>query len=200
MAGSDQSPTRRTSAHGGPQRGMSGQLADYPLPELLQFLQGMRKRVHLLVERAEPRQSAGIYFHAGRPIHAYLPPLEGDDAVLALLSWGQGRFLLIEDAVPERETVASELQALLLEGLRRLDESTRSLPVCPRPESIPQPRTSFAAGSDDLLLTLREWRLLAAVDGSRSVSDLGHILGRDVAEIQRALANLAASGLIKLTP
>lgn len=196
MAGSDSSANRR----GGPQRIMSGQLEDYPLPELLQFLHSMRKRVHLLVERSEPRQSAGIYFSSGRPVHAYLPPLEGDDAVLALLAWNRGRFLLIDDAVPERETVVSGLQTLLLEGLRRLDESSRHLPCIPRADSVPAPRTSFDADSDELLLTLREWRLLAAVDGRRSVSDLAHSLGRDLAEIQCALANLAASGLIRLGP
>ncbi len=194
MAVGDSSSNRRS----GPQGIMSGQIEDYPLPELLQFLQGMRKRVHLLVERSVPRQSAGVYFSAGRPVHAYLPPLEGDDAILALLGWQHGRFLLIDDAVPERETIDSDLQALLLEGLRRLDESSRNLPCIPRADHVPVPRSSFDAESEDLLLTLREWRLLAAVDGKRSIHDLAHVLGRDLKEIQRAVANLAASGLIRL--
>jgi hypothetical protein len=177
---------------------MSGQIEDYPLPELLQFLQGMRKRVHLLLERTEPRLSGGVYFAAGRPVHAYLPPLEGDDAVLELLAWDGGRFLLIDDAVPERETVTSDLRTLLLEGMRRLDESSRHLPCFPLPDMVPKPRTALDPASDDQLLTLREWRLLAAVDGRRSTTELAHLLGRDVGEIQRGLANLAASGLIRL--
>lgn len=181
-----------------PQRIMSGQLEDYPLPELMQFLRGMRKRVHLMIERSLPPQSAGIYFSAGRPIHAYLSPLIGDEAVLALLTWNHGRFILIDDAIPEQESVKSDLQILLLEGLRRLDESSRHLPIIPRPEMIPHPRTYCDSATDDLLLTLREWRLLAAVDGRRTITDLAHVLQRALPEVQRDLCNLAASGLVRM--
>jgi hypothetical protein len=179
---------------------MSGLLEDHPLTELLQFLQGMRKHVHLMLERPLPRQSGGIYFAGGRPVHAYLAPLDGDDAILELLAWNDGRFVLIDDAKPERETVQSDLRSLLLEGMRRLDESTRHLPCFPLPDSVPSPRSSHDPTLDDHLMTLREWRLLAAVDGRRTTTELAHVLGREVPEIQRGLANLAASGLIRLHP
>lgn len=194
MPGSDASATRRSV----PPRIMNGQLEAYPLTDLVQFLQSMRKRVHLMLERPEPRQSGGIYFANGRPVHAYLPPLDGDEAMLELLTWQGGRFLLIDDAVPERETVHADLQALLLESMRRLDESSRTLPCFPLPDTVPTPRNVLDPAAEDQLLTLREWRLLAAVDGRRSTTDLAHLLGRAVPEIQRGLANLAASGLIRL--
>lgn len=183
----------------GPERMMSGALEDYPLPELMQFLRGMRKRVHLMIERSQPQKSAGIYFSGGRAVHAYLPPLSGDEAVLTLLTWNSGRFILIDDAVPEQESVKSDLQTLLLEGMRRLDESSRNLPIIPRPESIPEPRAHFDSAADELLLTLREWRLLAAVDGRRSVIALAHVLQRPLPEIQRDLSNLAISGLLRMS-
>jgi len=194
MAGSDSSANRRN----GPPRIMNGQLEAYPLTDLLQFLQSVRKRVHVLVERTLPRQSGGIYFAGGRPVHAYLPPTEGDEALLELLTWQSGRFLLIDDAVPERESVVSDLQSLLLEGMRRMDESSRHLPCFPLPDTVPTPRTVLDPACEDQLLTLREWRLLAAVDGRRSTTDLAHLLGRNVPEIQAGLANLAASGLVRL--
>lgn len=194
MPGSDSSANRRANAP----RMMNGQLEAYPLADLVQFLQSTRKRVHLMLERSDPRQSGGIYFAAGRPVHAYLPPLDGDEAMLDLLAWRNGRFLLIDDAAPERETVHADLQALLLESMRRLDESSRHLPCFPLPDTVPTPRTVLEAASEDQLLTLREWRLLAAVDGRRSTTDLAHLLGREVPEIQRGLANLAASGLVRL--
>lgn len=196
MAGADSSATRRPA----PQRIMSGLLADHPLAELLQFLQSMRKHVHLMLERSQPRQSGGIYFANGRPIHAYLPHLDGDEAILELLAWNEGRFVLVDDARPECESVHSDLRSLLLEGMRRLDESTRHLPCFPMPDSIPTPRSSHDPANDDQLLTLREWRLLAVVDGRRTTAELAHLLKREVHEIQRGLANLAASGLIRLNP
>jgi hypothetical protein len=179
---------------------MSGLLAEHPLGELLQFLQGMRKHVHLILEQTHSRLSGGIYFAHGRPIHAYLPHVDGDEAILELLAWSEGRFVLIDDARPERESVQSDLRSLLLEGMRRLDESTKHLPCFPLPDSVPSPRSSHDPSNDDQLLTLREWRLLAVVDGRRTTAELAHLLNREVPEIQRGLANLAASGLIRMHP
>jgi len=181
-----------------PQRLMHGHLEDYPIADLLQFFQGVRKQFHLLIERAEPRESAGIYFAAGRPVHAYLPPLEGDEALISLMTWERGRFLVIDDAVSERQTMDSELHSLLLEGTRRLDESRRYVEHKPKATSIPVPRASLNDQSDDLLLTLKEWRLLAAIDGRRTVQDLSLLLACDLSHIQMGLVNLLASDLICL--
>ena len=181
-----------------PQRLMNGHLEDYPIADLLQFFQGVRKPFHLMVERSEPRASAGIYFAAGRPVHAYLPPLEGEEALISLMTWEGGRFLVIDDAVAERQTIECELHSLLLEGARRLDDSRRFVAHKPKATSIPFPSASLNDQSDDLLLTLREWRLLAAIDGRRTVQDLSLLLACDLNNIQTGLVNLLASNLIRL--
>jgi Domain of unknown function (DUF4388) len=180
------------------QRLMHGHLEDYPIADLLQFFQGVRKQFHLLIERTEPRESAGIYFAAGRPVHAYLSPLEGEEALISLMTWECGRFLVIDDAVSERQTIDSELQSLLLEGARRLDDSRRFVAHKPKATSIPVPSASLNEQSDDLLLTLREWRLLAAIDGRRTVHELSLLLACDLSHIQTAIVNLLASDLIRL--
>jgi hypothetical protein len=175
---------------------MQGNLDTYPIVDLLQFLQGMRKQFHLLIEQFESREPAGIYFSAGRPVHAYFPPLEGEEALMSLLTWERGRFLVIDDAVPERQTIDAELQHLLLEGTRRLDETRRYVSHKPHANSIPVPRAVLNNQSDDLLLTLREWRILAAIDGRRTALDLSLLLACDLGKIQLALINLHASELI----
>ena len=194
MTNQTTSLTRRNN----PQRLMNGHLEDYPIADLLQFFQGVRKQFHLLVERTDPRESAGIYFAAGRPVHAYLPPLEGEEALISLMTWERGRFLVIDDAVSERQTIETELHSLLLEGARRIDDSRRYVAHKPKATSIPVPSASLNDQSDDLLLTLREWRLLAAIDGRRTVQDLSFLLACDLSHIQTALVNLIASDLIRL--
>lgn len=174
---------------------MQGQLEDYPLPELLRFLQGLRRPVHLLVEQRAQRQSAGIYLAAGRMVHAYFPPYEGDEAVLALLAWHSGRFLVLGDASPERTTVTSDLQPLLLESMRRLDEDTRVWSREQTLDSIPLPIWD-PEQSDDLLLTVREWRLLSQIDGHRTVAALAASSKRDAQEVRRTLLALVDAGLV----
>ncbi|MCJ7716484.1 MAG: DUF4388 domain-containing protein, partial [Anaerolineales bacterium] len=50
--------------------------------------------------------------------------LTGEDAVYSLLSWEDGSFKLIMGAEPRSRTIDKSWSGLLLEGMRRIDEST----------------------------------------------------------------------------
>jgi Domain of unknown function (DUF4388) len=177
---------------------MQGQLEDYPLSELLQFLATLGKRVHLLLERLHPHAAGGIYIQAGQVIHAYCPPDNGEEAFYALLSWEVGRFLVIDNATSDTHTIQCELRTLLLEGMRRLDETETRVISRLQPDTIPLPRETFSEGDDHLVFSLRAWRVLAAVDGRRSLSQIAHIVGRPISEIERIAQELAGQNLLRL--
>jgi hypothetical protein len=169
---------------------MQGDLERQALPELLQFLQSLRKKGQLLIERAAPRQAGGIYFASGRVVHAYCPPALGEDAFYQLLRWRSGRFVFIEDAAPERETIRAELASLLLEGMRLSDEESR-----PRTGVIFHPRRDrFTPGRDRV--SFREFRLLALLDGRRTVADVAAASGHPVDLVAADLARLQSIGMV----
>jgi Domain of unknown function (DUF4388) len=177
---------------------MQGQLEDYPLPELMQFLATLGKRVHLLLERLDPHCAGGIYIQAGQVVHAYCPPHHGEEAVYNLLGWDIGRFLVIDNATSDSHTIQCDLRTLLLEGMRRLDETATRVISRLQPDSIPLPRDTFSEGDDHLVFSLRAWRVLAAVDGRRSLSQIAHIVGRPISEVERIAQELAGQNLLRL--
>lgn len=173
---------------------MQGELGHTALPDLLQFLAGNRTRGHLLIERRDPRQAGGIYLDQGRVVHAYCPPDEGDEALFSLLRWRQGRFIVLAGAAPDHQTIAQELRTLLLEGARRLDEESRQLPVVlidPPPCRLRDP-----AEAGDVRLTWREWQVLSLVDGQRDPGAIAVAATIPEDAVRRALAELAAHGLV----
>lgn len=173
---------------------MQGELGHTALPDLLQFLAGNRTRGHLLIERRDPRQAGGIYLIDGVVVHAYCPPDEGEEALFSLLRWRHGRFIVLAGATPGHHTIDQDLRSLLLEGARRLDEESRQLPVVlidPPPCRLRDP-----AEAGDVLLTWREWQVLSLVDGQRDPSAIAVAATIPEDAVRRALAELAAHGLV----
>lgn len=176
-----------------------GDIAEQPLAELLQYLQGMRKVGQLFLEKSDPPMSAAIYFTPGRVVHAHCPPLEGTIALLAILSWTSGRFLFLADAAPDRETITGDLNAVLLESMRRQDEMEVLLKRLPPARSLlfPERDRSILV---QVQLSWREWRMLSSVDGVRDVAALIALEPGAELENAQALDNLARHGLVRTVP
>jgi len=120
----DQSAARRPS---GPGRPMSGSIEEIPLPDLLQLLSTSRKSGVLAV-----RSDLGvgkIYLRKGQIYYASIDEsfdLAPRKAIYRLLTWSSGTFEL---EPPDERDVLEEIkettEALLMEGVRQLDELRR---------------------------------------------------------------------------
>ena len=124
-----------------------------------------------------------------------------EDVVFTMLGWSEGYFVFEEcapDAIPRETDLRISVEALLLEGARRIDEWSRiqgriaHLGVVPRLA----PPSSNEPGS--LTLTPFEWRVLAAADGERDVQAIAVSLGEPEFDVARALFGLASAGVIVL--
>ncbi len=178
---------------------MRGDLGQCALPELLQFLQTLRKDGQLVIQRDAPRQTATIGLIEGRVVDACCPPLHGEACFQFLLSWSRGRFLFLNGAASPRASITADLRTLLLEGMRQLDELSPVLAGLPPVEAVLH-RQRIAAQAGAAELTRLEWRLLERVDGLATVGDLlGMSLERQ-ASVAHALARLFANGLVGTVP
>jgi hypothetical protein len=174
---------------------MQGDLRDHALPDLLQFLQAMRKKGQLLIEGGESRQSASVYFSAGRVVHACCPPEQGEQAVYRLLHWRHGRFIFLAGAAPEQETIHTDLRNLLLEGMRLIDEIPDPLSQLPAADTVLHCERD-ALRLDQVRVNLRQWKLYASVNGRRTIHDLIALSGREPLEVSRDLYHLLMVGLV----
>jgi len=65
-----------------------------------------------------------IFFNDGEMVHAEAGNLDGNEALYSLLSWDEGTFELKMGVDPGSITINTNWSGLLLEGMRRIDEST----------------------------------------------------------------------------
>ncbi len=196
MAEAPQSGTRRVT-QSSITKGLviQGNLDDTSLPETVQFLQSLRKTGQLALERNDPRQSAGISFVEGRIVHAFCPPLVGDRCFHHLLTWRSGRYVFLPNAPARERSVTADTNALLLDGLRRLDELQRCQ------ERLPPRGTVLYRRRDPELLyrvqiSIAHLRLWRQLDGRATIGDL---LDAD-AEAGHLLVELVTAGLATPVP
>lgn len=69
-------------------------------------------------------KTGSIYFDGGEMIHAETANLSGEEALYSLLGWEDGSFKVKMGATPAIKTITKNWSGLLLEGMRRIDEST----------------------------------------------------------------------------
>ncbi len=177
---------------------MQGDLAEYALPDLLLFLSGMRKHGQLLIECSASKRSAGVFFDQGEVVHAYCPPREGAPAVFQLLRWKQGRFAFLKNAAARTRTIELDINNLLLEGMRQLDEHrhlTEQLPPATTVLHVRRDERSVEA-SDEIRMTQREWRLLGFINGRRTVGQVVEQSGLEENEAERILYGLLTGGMV----
>ncbi len=174
---------------------MQGDLSEYALPDLLMFLQGMRKHGQLIVEHAHTRISAGVFFDRGEVVHAYCPPREGVPAIHQLLRWEEGRFAFLKGATHRERTIDIDLHNLLLDGLRQIDEQKVIEERLPPTNTVLHVQRDSTA-VEDVRLTQGEWRLLSLINGRRSLQEIIEMSGREEMDSQRLVYSLISSGLI----
>ncbi len=111
--------------------GFSGAISVQTLPDIVQ-LYVLSSATGLLSVRH--RSGVGeLYFAQGAILHATTPTRRGDDAFYEIMLWSGGEFSMRMGAAAPERSVHSNWQELLIESVRRLDESRRSSD--PRPSS-----------------------------------------------------------------
>jgi response regulator RpfG family c-di-GMP phosphodiesterase len=102
-------------------RGVSGSLREMGLPDMVQVLFHGRKSGCLRIRA--PQGGAGeIHFLDGNVVQALWGEIEGAEAFYAMLKLADGEFVLDPAFQPSTRVIHESSEALLLEGMRRLDE------------------------------------------------------------------------------
>jgi response regulator RpfG family c-di-GMP phosphodiesterase len=105
-------------------RGVSGSLREMGLPDMVQVLFHGRKSGNL---RIRAREGSGeIHFVDGNVVNAMWGEQLGEDAFFAMLRLEDGEFALDPAFKPTGRVIHQSSEALLLEGMRRMDEGVRS--------------------------------------------------------------------------
>lgn len=104
-------------------RGVSGSLQEMSLPDMVQVLWHGRKTGSLKIHSGA--DSGEIHFVEGTIYNALFGTLRGEEAFYAMLKLSDGDFSLDPQFTAPQQLVQANPEALLLEGMRRLDEEGR---------------------------------------------------------------------------
>lgn len=104
-------------------RGVTGSLKEMGLPEIVQILWHGRKTGRLKVKSQS--ESGEIHFVNGSMYNALWSSLRGEEAFYAMLRLEDGEFALDPSFTAPQQVIQASPEALLLEGMRRLDEAGR---------------------------------------------------------------------------
>ncbi|HEY5374132.1 MAG TPA: HD domain-containing phosphohydrolase [Polyangiaceae bacterium] len=113
----------REATRGGPARGVAGSLQEMGLPEMVQVLWYGRKTGSLKIRSGA--NSGEIHFVGGAIFNALWTNLRGEEAFFAMLCLVEGEFSLDPNFTAPQQVIQDSPEALLLEGMRRLDEAGR---------------------------------------------------------------------------
>ncbi|MEW5870859.1 MAG: DUF4388 domain-containing protein [Chloroflexota bacterium] len=166
---------------------LTGNLSDLGIAELIQLHCQSGSRARLLVRHAG--QQMELYFADGEVVHAQGQGLQAEEAAYALLAWEQGDFEVQQGVEPPAHTIRLPWSALVLEGLRRKDESE----AAPAAGPVPLP-------ADPLEQILRDLAAHSSFQGMMVVGRDGAALATSLPpELDPSRATNIVAGLFNLS-
>ena len=180
-------------------RELEGRLSQIPLTDLLQLFHMNRRTGTIEISRRDSggREERGtIWVRDGNLIQASAGSVEGEKALFRLLAWRDGSFSFTPNRAAVAPKILTPTRALLMEGMRQLDEWDRLRSSLPSPSA----RVELKVATGDLPsgvhpLTQEVLLLLEIYDRIGDVVD--HCTHSDY-QVLRTIQTLAERGMIEV--
>ncbi|MBM3270324.1 MAG: DUF4388 domain-containing protein [Candidatus Sericytochromatia bacterium] len=104
---------------------LEGNLASISFPNLVQLMRMEQKTAKMELSRVEVSQTAEMYFVNGQLKYASVNALRGEEAMFRIICWwnvGEFKVLAVEEADVPEVNISRQIDWILLEGMRRMDE------------------------------------------------------------------------------
>lgn len=119
--------------------------------------------------------------------------------IFELLGWREGHFSFEDGDVPElrgRTVVRIPIEALLMEGARRIDEWSRIQRKIPHTGVIPYFQSVTDGEESRLDLLPIEWEVLATVGSESSVAEIARLVNRSDFDVAKIIFGLESAGVL----
>lgn len=122
-----------------------------------------------------------------------------EEIVYNLFSWSEGEFSFAEGGAPQNANLLVNLSTMnvIMEGTRRIDEWLEIQKVLPPNDVLLRIRLTPKGKTDEIILSLEEFKILSIINGERTLPDL--IEASPIGEFPtcRALYKLVVAGLVE---
>jgi hypothetical protein len=125
------------------------------------------------------------------------------EVIFDTFEWRDGTFMFFDSVPPPitAVTLQMQLQNLIMEGVRRIDERGRLSEVFPDLEAVPEVLANPERVKHSVTLTQEEWQVFFLIDGRRSLSEVCRLAGNpdELATLQ-VLHNLLTAKFLVVHP
>lgn len=173
--------------------GFYGNLQQVSLPTLLQMLDmGWKTGVITLRQDSE---TGYIYISEGQVVHAIYRNLQGENAVYRMLKWRTGNFTFEEGPIEAEFTIHDKQQALVMEGMRQLDEISNILNSYELDQKVIKINEEKLYGMD---IPDNFQKVLMMIDGEASVAELSEKCPFNELELFQGLQYLLQNEVLEI--
>ncbi len=122
--------------------------------------------------------------------------LKTEETIYDIFTWEQGDFEFLDDQLPEESMIrmALDVQGLVLEGSRRIDEWSRIQEWVPSPKCVPVAIVDLQA----LELEEMDLRILEWIDDDRTVEDISKGSQTGLFDVANVIATQVKDGTVKV--
>lgn len=174
---------------------LSGQISDFPLTEVIQFLGMTQKSGALQVYTKENKApEVALFFKGGNLVHAARNGSSGAGVFFKLLERKDNTyFKFIKDQSAPTTTIDKPVHIMLLESQNRQDELNHLNTKLPADNSVLflVPKIAKVPAINTF-----EWRILALINGRNTIRRLCEKIGDEWA-VKKIIYNLYQKGLIR---
>ena len=117
-------------------QGFTGKLDQFDLIDIIQLCCISKRTGRLQISRRNER--GVLYLLGGQVIQAVSGGLEGEEAAYEIIGWSAGQFSFEDGVQPDAQTIHAGWEHLIMEGVRRRDESAAAQASAAPPETGPQ--------------------------------------------------------------
>ncbi len=173
--------------------GVEGNLSDVSLTDLVQIFALNRRTGILAVTHSEEGK---VFFRDGGVVSCQVGEVRGEKAFFRLLQWKEGAFRYTPTPVTVSRDISRSPDALLMEGLRQLDEWEALRGKLPRPDQ----RLALAKDPDTLPRDLRPvtQEVLLLLEFYDRMDDLVNKCSYSDYEIVKTVVGLIQKGIVEV--
>jgi len=173
---------------------LAGSLSDIGLVDLIQTLEMGNKSAEVRLTKGEKK--AALYFKKGKIVDAELGNMSGESALYRLLNWSEGAFRVDFSDITREDKVGKSNQALVMEGMRRIDEIVRIQEEIPSSEHVLVIDSQAVLSEHPQRFPVKIESLMAEFDGKATVEEVIDKSGYDELEAYEIIAKLYFQGFL----
>ena len=172
---------------------ITGELENTRCPEIMKILSLGKRSGKLLLNNGGI--IGNIFFRDGQIIHAQCGPLQGTKAIYELAVWTSGEYRFFVDVTPDVITIDITMDDILNEAATRMRQMDRVTSL------IPSSSIRYSLDPDvkekDIHLKSIQWKVLANINGKRSIADIAQHIGLGVSDAMKVFYTLVKLELLK---